>query len=282
MRTRVALSVLLGLAACRSESSTEAAAAASSGTTAPGSTGAVAETTDAAESSSSGGVELPSGCVGYGTPGATAACLLPTLEPEYYVAEAEAYFDTLDVDASRDSVPNYHPQVARWEWPPWLYLTGYTDIAMVSTADALRVLDPSTVPERDCRFFDTQPFARCYVVFEYEEGPCPIYEEFTFNEAGEMTFIEAWSDLPALLPQDDADRWAESPDYPRLANKIPGLGKPSGTIDLDSPEMSAAAEADAEIADFVRRARDWRAALVEASGEAHPDFFAMGCGWQKR
>ena len=35
-------------------------------------------------------------------------------------------------------------------------------------ADVLRSLDPSTVPFRDCRGFETQPFARCYVIFEYE------------------------------------------------------------------------------------------------------------------
>ena len=231
------------------------------------------------DSGSSGEVELPPGCVDPGTEGATAACLQPTMPPEYYVAEAEAYFDTLDIDAPRDSVPNYHAQVARWEWPPWLLLTGYGDNALIDTAETLRAIDPSTVPIRDCRFFEVQPFARCYVVFEYEEGPCPIYEEFTFNDAGEMTWIEAWSDLPGLLPQDMSDEWAESPDYPRLANRIPGLGNPTGTIDLDSSYMEAAAMADPEVADFRMRARDWWTAWIEALDMAKEDFFAVGCGW---
>ncbi|MEM6289694.1 MAG: hypothetical protein AAGA54_00470 [Myxococcota bacterium] len=261
----------------------DAPAAEDASTSGPATTGDASTSSGPAdESSSSGTVAPPTGCEGFGTPGATANCLRPTMPPEYYVAEAEAYFDTLDVDAPRDSVPNYHPQVARWEWPPWLLLTGYGAMAMINTADSLRKLDPSTVPVRDCRFFEVQPFARCYVEFEYENGPCPIYEEFTFNDAGEMTFIEAWSDLPDFLPQNATDAWAEAPDYPRLANKVPGLGTPSGTIDLDSPEMAAAVEADPDVADFAWRAEDWWAAWFEELKDADPEFFAIGCGWPAR
>ncbi|MEM7153889.1 MAG: hypothetical protein AAF799_13655 [Myxococcota bacterium] len=281
IRTALGLLTAAALAACPSDD-----AAPQAETTSATDDGGATETSsgDAPADSSGGGassgeVELPPGCVDPGTEGATAACLQPTMPPEYYVAEAEAYFDTLDIDAPRDSVPNYHPQVARWEWPPWLLLTGYGDNALIDTAETLRAIDPSTVPIRDCRFFEVQPFARCYVVFEYEEGPCPIYEEFTFNDAGEMTWIEAWSDLPGLLPQDMSDEWAELPDYPRLANRIPGLGNATGTIDLDSSAMEAAAMADPEVADFVMRARDWWTAWIEALDQAKEDFFAVGCGW---
>lgn len=219
-------------------------------------------------------------CQQAGTPGATARCLSPTQSPAYYTAQASLYFDTLDVTTPEDSVPDYHAQVARWEWPPWLILTGYGRDDMINTGLALRELDPSTVPERDCRFFDTQPFARCYVVFEYEQGLCPIYEEFTFNDQGEMTFIEAWSDLPGLHPTDKAvDPWGEAPDFPRLANRVPGLGNAEGRIDLQSEWMIAAAAADPEIADFARRAEDWRLAWVVELREADRDFFAIGCGW---
>ena len=120
---------------------------------------------------------------------------------------------------------------------------------MLDTAAILRVGDPSTVPIRDCRFFDVQPFARCYVTFEYEEGACPIYEEFTFNDQGETTFIEAWSDLPGLnATADPDDRWAEGSAVHRLSTRIPGLGNATGRIDLDSPAMAAAAAADPEVA----------------------------------
>lgn len=219
-------------------------------------------------------------CRDEGTDGASATCLTATMPPDYYVAEANRYFDTLDVDQPEDSIPDYHVQVARWEWPPWLKLTGYGEEDMISTATTLRRLDPSTVPIRDCRFFDTQPFARCFVVFEYEEGPCPIYEEFTFNDAGEMTFIEAWSDLPGLLPQDrDADMWAESPDFYRLANLVPGLGNATGTIDLDSEAMQRIARRNEDVADFAERAVDWGRAWGRELIDADPDFFAQGCGW---
>ena len=199
---------------------------------------------------------------------------------EYYLREAEAYFDTLDTSAPEDSVPNYHPFVARWEWPPWLLLTGFTAEAMNETAATLRRFDPSTVPVRDCRFFETQPFARCYVEFEYEEGRCPIYEEFTFNEAGEMTFIEAWSDLPGLLPQDrEDDRWAEGEDFHRLANLVPGLGNETGTVEIESEGMRRAGENYPDVADFAERATDWARAWARELLAVDPDFFAHGCGW---
>jgi hypothetical protein len=169
--------------------------------------------------------------------------------------------------------------VARWEWPPWLLLTGYTAEDMTATADALRAFDPSTVPTRDCRFFERQPFARCYIEFEYEGGLCPIYEEFTFNDAGETTFIEAWSDLPGLSPNTADDPWAERADFPRLSTRIPGLGNATGTIDLASAAMREAGMADAEVADFALRATDWRQYWAITFAESDPDFFGIGCGW---
>ncbi len=221
----------------------------------------------------------PNACRNAGTGGATAACLTPTQTPEYYVEQAEKYFDTLDVDAPADSIPNYSELVARWEWPPWLLLTGYGRDVMISTAEGLREVDPSTVPERDCRFFEVQPFARCRVVFEYEEGPCPIYEEFVFNDAGEMTFIEAWSDLPGMLPTGDDDPWAEAPDAGRLSTRVPGLGNAEGRIDLDSEWMLAAVGDDADVADFVERAGDFWGTWFAELEAADDDFFAHGCGW---
>ncbi len=173
-------------------------------------------------------------------------------------------------------MPAYHPEVVRWEWEPWLLLTGFGAESMESTAALLRVGDPSTVPERDCRFFDVQPFARCTIVFEYEEGLCPIYEEFTFDAEGRTTFIEAWSDLPGLRPQTDPDDpWGERHDIGRLATRVPGLG--AGIVDLDSEWVDASTDPD--VADLARRSQDWWTAWLEEFENADEDFFAQGCGW---
>jgi hypothetical protein len=236
---------------------------------------AAADAVDATEISEPG----PNDCVHAGTDAATARCMAPTFPPEYYVSEALAYFDTLDIDADRESIPNYAPRVARWEWDPWLLLTGYEDVNMIETAAALRRFDPSTVPVRDCRFFEQQPFARCFVEFEYEEGPCPIYEEFVFDDEGEMTFIEAWSDLPDLLPQDASDRWADAADYPRLSTRIPGLGAPGGEIAFESEAMAALIASDPVVADFVERTKDFWGTWFQVLADAPSDFFAIGCGW---
>lgn len=211
---------------------------------------------------------------------ALATVLTPQQAPEYYVEQAHKYFDTLDTSADRNSIPDYSILVARWELPPWLWLTGYGRENMLLTTEAALAFEPSTVPVRDCRAFSVQPFSRCYVSFEYEEGSCPIYEEFVFNDQGEITFIEAWSNQPGLLPMSDLnDRWAEGSDVQRLSTKIPGLGNETGLIDLDSDAMQQAANEDPEIADFVRRAKDFWPSWLQASEEAGPDYYARGCGW---
>ncbi|MGB8224528.1 MAG: hypothetical protein WCF10_18185 [Polyangiales bacterium] len=213
---------------------------------------------------------------------ALATALSPQQSPEYYVEQAHKYFDTLDTSADPNSAPNYSLLVARWELPPWLLLTGYGRDNMIQTTEIAVALDPSTVPTRDCRAFTVQPFARCYVSFEYQEGSCPIYEEFVFNDEGEMTFIEAWSDQPGLLPTSDpTDRWAEGPDVHRLSTKIPGLGNATGLIDLSSEAMQRAASGDPKVADFVSRAQDFWPAWLQASEDAGPDYFARGCGWSE-
>lgn len=215
---------------------------------------------------------------------ALSTCLEPTLDEEHYVRWGSGYFDTMDSAADRDVVPPYSELVARWEWPPWLKLTAFGYDNILATDTLLR-LYPSTVPERDCRFFDVQPFGRCRVTFYYEDAAhegrgCPIYEEFTFNDAGEITWIEAWSDQPDLLPMDgDADPWAEGEGVTRLSTRIPGLGNAEGRIDLHGEAMTAAAEDDPDVADFVRRADDWYAtwsAEVEAAGDS---LWPVGCGW---
>jgi hypothetical protein len=221
--------------------------------------------------------------------GALASCLSPTQTAEYYASWSSAYFDTMDYRVELDDWPPYGETVARWEWPPWLLLTAYTRENIEAT-DTLLQAFPSIVEERDCRGFDTQPFGRCRVVFYYDshEGlGCPIYEEFTFNDAGEITFIEAWSDQPALRPMADDDPWAqaldgtngEASDVARLSGRIPGLGTTTGTIDLDSDAMVAAVAADADVADFDARARDWYATWLAEYSASDETMWSTGCGW---
>jgi len=213
-------------------------------------------------------------------PDAPSTALWPHQAPDWYVAQGLKYFDTLDATADPESIPAYTELVARWEWPPWLKLTAYGRDQIIDMDHLLVQLTPSTVPVRDCRAFPVQPFARCRVSFDYGGKPCPIYEEFTFNDQGEMTFIEAWSDLPGLLPTaDPADAWAEGPGVERLSTRLPGLGNATGRIDLDAPWMAQAAAADPLIADFVARAKDfwptWNAEMKAAGA----DLMVRGCGW---
>ncbi len=212
---------------------------------------------------------------------ALSTCLSPTLSEDYYIEQGHLYFNTMDYNEDRDVVPPYSPLVARWEWPPWLKLTafGYDNIL---AADTLLRLYPSIVTERDCRAFPVQPFSRCRVTFYYDDHDglgCPIYEEFTFNDAGEITFIEAWSDQPDLLPMADDDLWAEGEGVTRLSSRIPGLGNAQGLLDLHGEAMSEAATADPNIADFVTRADSWFETWSEELDEAGDSIWPVGCGW---
>ena len=99
--------------------------------------------------------------------------------------------------------PRYAPRVVRYEFPPWLLTTGY-GVQTMRNVDELLRLYSTDYKSIDCRGFDTQPFGRCHVVFLYgkddpntpedDRTECPIYEEFTFNDEGQITFIEAWTD----------------------------------------------------------------------------------------
>jgi hypothetical protein len=209
--------------------------------------------------------------------GAASVKLKPRQEPSYYVAQSLKYFDTLDSSANRNSIPNYSPLVARWEWPPWLKLTGLGSEAMI-VFDRLLTLYPTTIPERNCRAFTVEPFGRCHVVFYYEKQPCAIYEEFTFNDQGEMTFIEAWSDIPGLLPDSDpGDYWAEDADVHRLSTKVPGLGNADGLLNLDGECMQEAANADPDVADFLARAKNPVRSWIKEFLTYGKNMMSLGC-----
>lgn len=216
-------------------------------------------------------------------PGARlSTALTPQQSPDYYVQQANKYFDGLDNTVSPLIIPDYSKLTARWENPPWLLLTGFDRRNMINTTREALFVTPSTVPTRNCEAFTVQPFARCHVNIQYKQGGCPIYEEFTFNDAGEMTFIEAWSDLPGLGPTPDpSDYWAQGSAVTRLSTKVPGLGNTQGLINPDSHWMRKAAVSDPEIANFARRARDFWPWWIEALATAEPDYFAVGCGWQQ-
>jgi hypothetical protein len=212
---------------------------------------------------------------------ALSSCLSPVHSEAYYIEQSNGYFNTMDYNQDMDVIPPYSERVVRWEWPPWLRLTGYTRTEILASDALLRLL-PSTIPERDCRAFDEQPFGRCYVTFYYDDHEglgCPIYEEFTFNDAGEITWIEAWSDLPGMLPSPPDDPWAEGEDVSRLSTRIPGLGNEAGRIDPEGQAMIDAGLSDADVEDFRQRALDWKGAWLEEIGAAGDDMWERGCGW---
>ena len=62
--------------------------------------------------------------------GDLARSLSPKFSLTYYADQSNKYFDTLDTYADRSSKPKYSSHVIRWEWYPWLYLTGFRRFSM--------------------------------------------------------------------------------------------------------------------------------------------------------
>lgn len=183
---------------------------------------------------------------------AFATRLTPKFSPDYYIDQGIKYFLTMESSVPNHVQPEYSDLVIRWEWPPWLKLTGFKRRNLINT-DILLKLYPTKYDTIDCQFFEVQPFCRCHVIFNYSGTRIPIYEEFVFNDLGEITFIEAWSDYPSLLPMDASDYWAEAPDVERLSTRVPGLGNNEGRIDRKADWMLRAAEKDSDLADMLHR-----------------------------
>lgn len=185
---------------------------------------------------------------------AKAEVLTPKMPPQYYVDQGVKYFWTMQTGVPTKIGPHYSDLVIRWEWHPWLLLTGYKRINLINS-DILLKLYSTKYDTVNCRFFEKEPFCRCHVIFNYSGYRYPIYEEFTFNNKGEITFIEAWSDYPSLLPMNKKDYWAEADSVKRLSAKLPGLGNAEGRINYKATWMLNAANNDTTIADLLQRIR---------------------------
>lgn len=183
---------------------------------------------------------------------AFSTALSPTLPPRYYVDQGVKYFYTMESSVPIKVKPNYADLVVRWEWHPWLLLTGYKRRNLINS-DILLKLYPTAYDLIHCRYFAVQPFCRCHVIFNYSGKLIPIYEEFTFNNQGEITFIEAWSDYPSLLPMKASDYWAEGDSVNRLSTRVPGLGNATGRINPKAQWMKNAAAKDTVLADMLHR-----------------------------
>ena len=165
----------------------------------------------------------------------------------------------------RDIIPRYSPSVVLYEFPPWHLTTAFGKSIMKVVNIGTR-FTPTRYKSIQCKSFDQQPFGRCHVVFLFgsEQGffeglfarllgveggiqECPIYEEFTFNGSGEITFIEAWTDYDGYLPMEyeegqAKDYWATGERLLRLSTSIPGLGSRDGEISLGSEAIQVAIE----------------------------------------
>mgnify|MGYP001475426865 CR=1 FL=1 len=69
-----------------------------------------------------------------GTEAAKAGCVKPTKPPKYYVEQSIKYFRTMETSVSVMVQPNYSEKVVRWEWEPWLLLTGYGKSNLIWTS----------------------------------------------------------------------------------------------------------------------------------------------------
>jgi len=183
---------------------------------------------------------------------ATSTQLFPGKPAGYYADQGVKYFRTMESSVSRKVKPDYAKLVIRYEWHPWLLLTGYKRANLINSDNLLK-LYKTKYDTIDCKAFNKEPFCRCHVVFNYDGTRIPIYEEFTFNPQGEITFIEAWSDYPSLIPMHPNDYWALADSVNRLSTRIPGLGNATGCIKPNAAFTKRAASHDPLLADLLNR-----------------------------
>ncbi len=200
---------------------------------------------------SQGNDTLPA-VVNSGPDSALSVRLSPVKPPAYYIEQGVKYFRTMESSVPCKVRPAYSDKVIRWEWHPWLLLTGYGRSSLVNS-DVMLKLYSTKYDTIDCKAFDKEPFCRCHVIFNYSGKRVPIYEEFTFNNAGQITFIEAWSDYPSLIPMNIKDYWAEGSEVKRLSTRVPGLGNAAGRINIKACWMVNAAKTDTDLADMIYR-----------------------------
>lgn len=196
---------------------------------------------------------------------ALSTAVLKSKPDKYIKKHCHAYFDLIMTKTSADDsdFPSYSNYCIRWEWEPWLLLTlKNTGFDIWSALDALQsTIIPAEIPksERFCRVFNQNPFCRMMVKFyypskEFDDMPSHIYEEFTFNKQGEITFVEVWSyperslrngggkgylvenlSDPVIasdcfdnkLHESDKKVFWPKMDMARLSTRIPGLGSES-------------------------------------------------------
>jgi hypothetical protein len=220
----------------------------------------------------------------------------PIKPPASYRKRADRYFNQLESKFTHyifwhGKLPSYAPLVARWEWPPnWYRLTGFQKSRTIAADTMIRDAVPCICVNRTHVYFPINPFVRSVVTFYYgsqgNKGKAIyIYEEFTFNDLAEMTFIEAWSitkegfdtltqlaqnnqpwpDKPKRTTQTDGVTDAPEPIIPftRLSTQIPGLGLGHGEIDLNGEPMNEAARQNPTIAEFQHEAHHFATNVIE-------------------
>lgn len=171
---------------------------------------------------------LPSAC---GTTHALSTCVQPTKGEEYYVGQALNYFAQLDPTQEKRDKALLSKGFLRFEWAPWTLFNGYADklTHMVDAVDGkIGSFFPTSPEHRICTFHETNPFVRCSLIMwshyddpRTEKAPvsdalkgkagCGIYQEFTFDQEGRISFTEVNS---VTLPKQT-----------RLSTRVPGLGR---------------------------------------------------------
>ena len=115
------------------------------------------------------------------------------LQPNYFTQQVEQYFDSLQTGSTL--FPNYAPDVVRFEWQPWLLLTGNgSDNIKFVDSEIRKYTGYCQVKNRKHRYVKKLNMVQSTVEFFYNNStnPIKIYEELTFNKEGQISFIEAW------------------------------------------------------------------------------------------
>ena len=121
--------------------------------------------------------------------------LMAKEQAEYYKKQCDVYLDTLAATLHPDEIPNLSENVLRWDWTRQ-ELTSRNRDTLIAMDVFCTAMAPDRVTGRQHKIYQEQPLGRSKVQFESEDGSGgdvrEMYMEFTFNEKGQISFVESW------------------------------------------------------------------------------------------
>ncbi|KAL7556649.1 hypothetical protein ACA910_017588 [Epithemia clementina (nom. ined.)] len=119
--------------------------------------------------------------------------LMAPEQAEYYIKQCDIFLNTLTTTLRPAKIPNLSKTVMRWDWSHDR-LTGRNRDTLIAMDIFATAVAPEQSVESEHKIYQQQPLGRSMVQFQsVKSGDLrTLYIEFTFNDEGEISFVEVW------------------------------------------------------------------------------------------